>query len=156
MKFRKKRNMNPEMVLSITSMADIFTILLVFLLKSFSTGISSITPSEAIVLPEAQKAEPVIDTLKMQISPFSVIIDDKTVVNLNQFQFKPSDLGSKGLPTALNEVLKEQRKKDSLKKFPKILILADEETPYSTLKRVLASANDAGFIDYKLVVVDNQ
>ena len=155
MKFKKKRS-NQEMVLSITSMADIFTILLVFLLKSFSTGVSTISPGDSIVLPEVDKADPVVDTLKMQISPFSVVIDDKTVLNLNQFQFKASDLDSKGLPSALSAVLREQRNRDTLKKFPKILVLADEEMPYSTLKRLLASANEAGFIDYKLVVVNNQ
>jgi biopolymer transport protein ExbD len=152
-KFATKRKLNNDMVLQITSMADIFTILLVFLLKSFSTGASNITPASSLRLPESKKANPIADTLKLEISPKTILVDEKPVIALNQFQFEPLELENDGTPKALNEALKHQSSKNTLQKYPQMLILADQSTPYSTLKRVLASASGHGFVDYKLVVV---
>jgi biopolymer transport protein ExbD len=152
-KFIKKKTLGSDMVLQITSMADIFTILLVFLLKSFSTGASNITPASTLNLPETKKADPIADTLKVEISSKTILMDERPVMGLKQFQFEPLDLETDGTPRALNDALSRQRKKNTLQKYPQMLILADQSTPYSTLKRVLASASNSGFVDYKLVVV---
>ena len=62
---KKKRN-DGEMSLQITSMADIFTIILVFLLKTTASGINTVSPNGAN-LPLARGREIVQDTLKMEI-----------------------------------------------------------------------------------------
>jgi biopolymer transport protein ExbD len=155
-RFKGKKLLKSDMALQITSMADIFTILLVFLLKSFSTGITSITPSSSMTLPEAKKSNPIIDTLKLEISSYSIVIDDKPVMPLQNFQFELGELESNGTPQKLNRMLAEYVKKDTLQKAPKMLLLADQKTPFSTLKRVLVSATSNGFVDYKLVVVEDQ
>jgi hypothetical protein len=49
--FLKRRAPHEEMSLQITSMADIFMILLVFLLKSLSSGTIQIAPSKGLQLP---------------------------------------------------------------------------------------------------------
>jgi hypothetical protein len=56
------------MALQITSMADIFTILLVFLLKSYSTGALDIAPSKGMKLPEVQLATGSVEALKVEVS----------------------------------------------------------------------------------------
>ena len=71
-RYAKKARISSEMALQITSMADIFTILLVFLLKSFSTGVTNITPSGNMVLPEAHKVDALVETLKVEISAIAV------------------------------------------------------------------------------------
>jgi len=84
-RFLKRQKKPTDMALQITSMADIFTIILVFLLKSFSTGISNLTPNE-IVLPEGTNGDEVTEMLKIEIGPKSILVDDKAVTKLEQFE----------------------------------------------------------------------
>lgn len=144
------------MSLQITSMADIFTILLVFLLKSFATDASTITPHDNISLPEVKKSDSLAESLKLEISQKAILVDDKHISDLRNFQFDSTDLEVNGTPRSLNTVLIQIRKRDTLKRYPKLLILSDQNAPFSTVKRVLASASSSGFEDFKLVVVEDK
>jgi biopolymer transport protein ExbD len=155
-RFGRKHKANQDMVLQITSMADIFTILLVFLLKSFSSGASDITPSNNMVLPEGQSLDPATDTIKLEIAQNMVTLDDKKITDLRQFQFDPVDIASNGLPKSLSAAFTHERQKDTLAQAPRIMVLADQGTPYGTLKTVLAAASYSGFDGFKLVVVENK
>jgi biopolymer transport protein ExbD len=153
-RFGKRAPANQEMTLNITSMADIFTILLVFLLKSFSTSVSSITPSSEVQLPEVAKADQLQEALKLEISRDAILMDDKKITQLEAFEVPIFDQEGDGTPRSLNAALIAQRRKNTLQKFPRLMILADQEAPYSTVKRVLASASQSGFAEFKLVVVE--
>lgn len=155
-RFGKRHKPNQDMVLQITSMADIFTILLVFLLKSFSSGASDITPSNNMTLPEGRSLDAATDTIKLEIAQNMITLDDKKIADLNQFQFDPADMESNGLPKSLSAAFTHQRQKDTLAQAPRIMVLADQSTPYGTLKTVLASASYSGFDGFKLVVVENK
>lgn len=155
-RFGKKHKPSQDMVLQITSMADIFTILLVFLLKSFSSGVSNITPTGNLVLPETKTSDPATDTLKLEIAQDMVLLDDKKITDLNHFQFDPADLQSNGLPKSLSAAFTHQRQKDTLHQYPRMMVLADQGTPYGTIKTILASASYSGFEGFKLVVVENK
>jgi biopolymer transport protein ExbD len=155
-RFGKRHAASQDMVLQITSMADIFTILLVFLLKSFSSGASDITPSNNMTLPEGKSLDPVTDTIKLEIAGDMVTLDDHKICDLNHFQFDPADIGSNGLPKSLSAAFTHQRQKDTLSQAPRIMVLADQATPYGTLKTILASASYSGFDGFKLVVVENK
>lgn len=144
------------MSLQITSMADIFTILLVFLLKSFSTDAAKITPHENLSLPVAGTSQPIVEAMRVEILQNLILIDDKPIAELNGFLFDPKDLESNGTSRSLSTVFIEKARKDSLQKYPRLLVLADQKAPFSTIKRVLASASNGGFEDFKLVVVEDQ
>ena len=153
-KFLKKRHLNEEMALQITSMADIFTILLVFLLKSYSTNLTTLAPTAEMTLPEAHAEEVKKEASKLEIAADSISIDDKVVVTLKDFQFTADDLKKSGTSSTLYGALMTERKKQTLvASDSSMLIMADERTPYSTVKRVLASLADTGFVDLNLVVV---
>ncbi len=158
MKPIKKKRKSTEMSLQITSMADIFMILLVFLLKNYSTSITSITPSTHLTLPQVLKSNAQVrESLKVEISRNVVVVDDKPIVRLNNFQFAPSEtLHGADSPT-LEQVFAHQRK---LLPIPNLgsglVVMADQQTPYSTLKRVVASAAQAGFVNLQLVVVETE
>ncbi len=156
--FTKKRAQSEEMSLQITSMADIFTILLVFLLKSYST--SSITPTRGMLLPQAHAAVAEAEALKVEVDPDSVLVEGQPVAALVNYRFKPGDLMGNGASKSLQSVLAQSRNRQLLiakansdvKVDPKILILAGKEAPYSTIKTVLASAALHGYTDFKLAV----
>ena len=155
---KKKKKPSGDVALQITSMADIFMILLVFLLKSYATSVSNISPTARISLPEVKAAKGQIkDTLKVEIADGTVLVDAKPAVSLKAFQFDPAEDGPGGISPSILKVLNDQRK---LRPEPNmdssLIVMADQQAPYSTLKRVVASAASAGFVDLQLIVVQNE
>lgn len=146
---------NEEMVLQITSMADIFTIILVFLLKSYSSGLSTVTPGQGVVLPEANGQAQYKDALKIEIVHDSVLVDQKEAASLRNFVFPGnSALDATAKSEEVYRALMDERKKMSRSAADShLLVLADQRTPYATLKKVMNSAATAGFVDLELAVV---
>lgn len=158
-----KRPANEEMVLQITSMADIFTILLVFLLKSYAEGVVTISPGQGVTLPQAKGGDEMVEALKIEVSKDGVTIEGKPVIALKDHRFEAKDLRSGG-SLALTKVFEQERKRQNeiakynkdVKIEGKVLLLADQDTPYTTLRTVLTAAALHGFTDYKLVVVKQE
>jgi biopolymer transport protein ExbD len=155
-RFGRRGKPSQDFNLQITSMADIFTILLVFLLKSFSSGASDITPSNNMVLPEGQSLDPSNDTIKLEIARDQITLDEKKIIDLKDFRFDAGDIASNGLPRSLSDAFTKQKQKDTLNQNQRIMVMADQSTPYGTLKTVLASASYSGWEGFKLVVVENK
>lgn len=157
----KKRHASEEMSLQITSLADIFVILLVFLLKSYATSAVNLSPSQGMLLPSAQAAEASVEALKVEISETAVSVEGQPVATLKNFRFEPSDLQQNGVSNALSKTLDRERQRQlmiakansDVKVDPKILVVSDQRVPYATVKSVLASAALHGYTDFKLAVV---
>lgn len=162
-RFGKKKGKKPsgEMALNITSMADVFTIILVFLLKSFATSSMNVNPSSGLSLPIANADEATFEALKVEISATAVLVEGKPMVTLKDYRFDPKDLGQNGTSVSLSGALEKERKRqlliagknEDVKVDSKILIISDKKVPYSTLKAILASAAVNGYTDFKLAVV---
>lgn len=143
------------MSLQITSMADIFTIILVFLLKSYSTGLATVSPSQGVLLPEASAQTQMKDALKVEILRDAVMVDAKATVSLKNFSFPGSAADA---PNAKSEevydaLLGSRKRMKGNMTDSHLLLLADQRTPYATLKKVMNSAASAGFVDLQLAVV---
>lgn len=164
MRFNVKKPRNTDMALQITSMADCFVIILVFLLKSLATGANAVNPSAGLKLPEAVAGEVTDQALTVEISENGVQVENKPVNTLKAFRFAPADLLENGVSKDLNAAIEAQRKRQDLiaqsnpdvKPDSKVLVVADERTPYVTLKSVLAAVAIHGFSDFKLVVAKKE
>ncbi len=155
--FIKRRPKSGDIALQITSMADIFMILLVFLLKSYASSLTTVSPSAVMTLPNSPtNVKGVIkDTLKLEIASDLVLIDQKPVIKLVNFEFPEEDQGDFGVSESVARVLKDQRSlKPEANADSSLVVMADERVPYSTIKRVVASAAQAGFVDLQLVVIE--
>src|SRR2546430_5475167 len=108
--FVKRKKMSADMALQITSMADIFMILLVFLLKNYSATLSSLAPVSHAKLPIAASDTPAKDSLKVEISESAILIDGKPTVQLKNFDFYPGEVPERGAAGPLYKVLADQRK----------------------------------------------
>jgi biopolymer transport protein ExbD len=117
--------------------------------------VTNISPSDGLTLPVASTSDEVTETLKIEISPDTILLDDKSVTTLENFKFEPSDLESDRTSRSLNLslIVEKQKRADE---HPKLMLLADQKTPYSTVKRVMDSASNQGFSEFKLVVVEEQ
>ena len=148
-----------DMSLNITSMADIFTILLVFLLKTFSSGMSTINPAVGISLPDGAQGQPLMDVLKVEVSGQGILVDSKLISKLQNFEFESQDLDSHGQSQSLRQEFARRAPASAgvqAERGLPILLLADQDTPYSTLKAVMNTAAISGYGDFKLVVVEDR
>jgi biopolymer transport protein ExbD len=164
-KRRKKRGaISGEMELQITSMADIFTILLVFLLKSYASSAVEISPSAGLKLPTGSGSETMVEALKVEISDTGVTIEGEPAAPLEHSRFPASVVEQNGTTKSLNEGFQKLRqrqlaiaqKNSQVKVDSKIVIVADQKIPYQTIKTVLASAAVNGYTDFKLAVVKGE
>lgn len=159
--FKKRAPAAEDMNLQITAMADIFTVLLVFLLKSFATGVVNVTPTPGTTLPQAVASEASIEALKVEISSNAVLIEGNPVSSLQNFKFDAKDLQANGSSDTVSRALERERQRQLLiaksnsdvRVDPRIIVIADQRAPYATIKNVLASAALQGYTDFKLAVI---
>lgn len=158
---------NEEVALQITSMADIFTILLVFLLKSYSVSAINVNVGKDIKLPTARGGTEQVEAMKVEVTGTSIAIEGIAIEGLvlENFQVPAGALSREGTIPKLVEALGKERAKqralasaqgsETEKKplDPKLLVIADKQVPYKLLKYVLASASVHDYTDFKLVVV---
>jgi biopolymer transport protein ExbD len=137
-----------EMSLNITSMADIFTILLVFLLKSYAVGALEIQPSRGLQVPVALHADTPESRLMLEIAEESVQLDGESLITLKNFELAEGQ----GL-NPLAEALATRRAALTEQSQGKLLLVADSRAPYATLEGVMRTAASQGFGDLKLAVV---
>lgn len=168
MKYLESEEQNTDMSLQITSMADIFVIILVFLLKSFSTGLATLSPNQGMQLPNVTTSvqSQIKDATKIEILSNAILVDQKKVADIDNFEIKelkqalqdstqPVENGAIFKPV-LDALLVEKQKDEKAGKVEtNLLVMADERTPYATLKAIMASAASAGYTDLQLVVMGN-
>ena len=143
------------MNLQITSMADVFVILLVFLLKTYSSGAIALSPSKGLHLPEALGNDKPVEALKLEVSETAVLIEGKPASSISGFTFATRDVGQDGTSRSLVSALQKERAQSNdpkVKVDKRVIVIADERAPYSTIKTVLVSAAVEGYTDVKLAV----
>ncbi len=152
--FKQRAQISSEMALQITSMADIFMILLVFLLKSYSTSLTNITPTAETKLPQATTGLALRESLKVEVTPSAILVDSKPAARLQNFTALAQDFQENGLfPNVYKALMVDINKQKNKDANPNLLLIADQRAPYGTLKGVIASAAAAGFVNLQLVVV---
>ncbi len=147
---------NQSFTLNITSMTDMFTILLVFLLQTFASADVQIDPIEGLRLPTSNTDKNPVMGVKISVSRDALTLDKEVLAKIKNEDIEISAIDSndsnfiKPLFAALQKINKEATGKD---KPGKVLFQADQDIPYSTLRKVMYTASMAGFPNLKLVTV---
>lgn len=155
-RFKPEIKRNQSFVLNITSMTDMFTILLVFLLQTFASSDVQIDPIEGLRLPSSNTEKNPVNGVKISMTHDELTIDKVLLAQIKNNEFEASAIDPndsnfiKPLFAALQKINNDKDKKD---KPGKILFQADQELPYSTLRKVMYTASMAGFPNLKLVTV---
>src|SRR5438270_165493 len=94
--YMEKRGGGGSFKIQITSMVDMFVILLVFLLKSYSTSPIQVNPNKDLQLPASSSStDPAAEALKLIVSQKGIFIEDKKVVDLVNGELQTSDVDAK-------------------------------------------------------------
>lgn len=160
----RKNNKN-SFTLQLTSMVDMFTILLVFMLKSQSTSAIHITPSKGLNLPYSSSEKNPVEALKLVISRDGIYLNDQMVVELTDGNISPSALDPadplfiKPLFEALDLETKKSmeiaERNSELKFEGTVLVQADSKLNFGQLSKVMHTASLAGYADLKLATLSS-
>jgi len=153
----RKARTNGEAKLNITSMMDMFTIILVFLLKSFSTQGQLVTPATGLLLPSSTVERAAEQALSIQIANNSISVEDAIVIDEFAYQelLEQKDFLIEPLLTVLEKYAAEARKAAEMfnQDFSgEISIQGDVAVPYNILTRVMYTCGRAGYPAMNLVV----
>ncbi len=132
----------------LTSLIDVMTILLVFLIKSFSVSVDLVTPSKDLVLPKSQSKENAKNIPSIEISKTSLLQNGELITQTDSF-VKSDSLLIPELYVSLKEF--KLGLIDTTQK--KIMIQCDKEVKFNIIKRVMFTSSKVGFADYSVLVV---
>lgn len=147
---------NQTFGLNITSMTDMFTILLVFLLQTYSTNEVQIEPAAGLRLPASNTDRNPVDGVKITLSPTELIFDKTKVANVQNKMIEASafdDKDSNFIKPLFDELQKFNKENEKSPKIGKVLFQADQDLPYSVVRKVMYTASMAGFPNLKMVTV---
>ena len=131
--------------LSLTSMVDMFAIMVIFLLANSSSVAQWIEVGHNIQLPKAKTSDPPPKATTIQVSAKGVFFDSKRIADVSTRET---------WETAADRV------KSNLSKFAKksgyVNIVAHHTLPFGLMKRVIAACHESGFKNVNLAVQPKQ
>ncbi len=155
-RFKPQVKQNQTFSLNITSMTDMFTILLVFLLQNFAAGEAQIQAVENVRLPTSNTEKNPVNGIQISLSPRELKMDQTTLAKVENQDIAGANLDPhdpsfiKPLFEKLNQLNLEAKSKN-LKNSGQVLLLADQDLPYSLIRKVMYTASMAGFPNLKLI-----
>ncbi|MGD9202512.1 MAG: biopolymer transporter ExbD [Chitinispirillia bacterium] len=136
----------------LTSLIDVMTILLVFLIKSFSVEGNIITPSPDLELPISSSEKPPKITLSIEISKTGILNEGTHIVHIKEFIKNDSLL----IEPLYNWMFLKKSKLKNPENSREILIQSDKEIEFNIIKRVMFTCSKAGINDFSLLVIEEE
>ena len=150
---RMSRNRNRVPKMNLTSLMDVFTILVFFLLVNSANNEVLETPKQ-ITLPASVVEEKPRETVVIFISPQEVTVQGEAVVSTEEIlaSTTPSiaPIGER-LGVLRDSVIGVSTKRVS--QSQEVTILADREVPFSVIKRVMSTCTQEGYLQISLAVL---
>ena len=154
--------------LMLTSLLDMFTIILIFLIVSFEAESYEFRLNPDLTLPESTARSIFRPAVNIAVTKEGILVEQKPVMPLSDGQARPSDYEAGSIPELIEhlQALYAERAatiadrpegspaSDDDEDDPTILVLqADKDMDYRTLYLVMRSASQAGFSRHRLAVM---
>ena len=158
---KKKRSKSEVVDLDITSLLDILVILLVFLLKSYNSSGVTLTVPSGITLPNSESQSINSAGVVIQVSKDKLYVDSQVVLDAEKTTKQVFDHGGRRILPLYEELVK---KKDLIKQTSKLVpeakpfsglanLIIDKSLKYSYVKKIMYTCAEAGFKEYKFIVL---
>ena len=155
---RRTRKYSEDVHFSLTSMMDMMTIILVFMIKNMDAEGQLLTQAENLILPiSTSKIQPKTVSLTVVVDANYVIADNEQVVPT------PDVLAQEDLlVTRLDEILKDRRaieQEHALKmglpadEAGNIIVQIDKNIPYDVMYKVMATCGFSGYTNIAFAVM---
>ncbi len=159
---RKSQKFIPPKLM-LTSMMDMFTIILIFLLFSFSSNPEAIKLDKDLELPHSSAELGYQKTVKIVLSKKELRLDDQVMAQVRNRQIvglNADDLTSSALYRQLKTRRSLQQEEtaagDTGQKAPHILFLCDQSYSFKTINNVIKTAGMAGYPNFQFAVLEDK
>lgn len=151
--------------LNLTPMLDIFSILVTFLLMSYSTDPVNHDLDQDMELPNSTTIVNLDEIPTITVTKNKIVINDKKVADLENGDVPESDRDQGAIRSVFDtlEKLAQQNKKvfarlgkEEQKKMQSLTMEMDSGHRFKLLKRIMMSAEQAEFVRFKLLVAKDE
>lgn len=150
---RMERNRKKPAALNLTSLMDVFTILVFFLLANSSSSEVLSTPKQ-IILPDSVVETKPRETVVIMVSPDTVLVQGEIAVETTEL-LNSTD----GIISCITDRLDHLKgniigtSTKTVAKSQEITILADKTIPFRVLKKIMATCTASGYGKISLAVI---
>lgn len=149
----------PRTDLSLTSLLDMFTILLVFLLKSFSADGQMVTNTDDLTLPESTSQKDPRSAPIIAVTKEWVMFDDKPLVKVAELA-ADSELLIPPLQASLQQSRSFSEQLGTIDARigfnGTVDIMGDRDASFAVIKRVMFTCGQVGFNNMQLAVYQKE
>lgn len=146
--------------LMLTSLLDMFTIILIFLIVSFEAEDYDFKLNADVTLPESSARSVLKPAVDIAITPTDLVVDKKPIVKLTNGKFVSSSYQNQQIPELVELLKKRYEIVKDVAVNPEtgednaiIVVQADKSLDYETIYLVLRSAALGGFVKYRLAIM---
>lgn len=148
--------------LMLTSMLDILTCVLFFLLKNYSTVVSDFSTAKDIQLPSSTSLQKPQSALQLVVTQKEIILDDKPLLPIVNGEVPRAELYRDGVTIVkLAQALKAQKDRslyvqqnNDTHTFSGVIVMqADKNLQFNLLKKIIYTAGISDFNGLKLAVL---
>ena len=149
-----------EANLGMTSLMDIVSIIVVYLLKSYASDPVLITPIAEQKIPMAKADAPIQQGVAIYLSSKELIFNEKKLVALKDGEIDPNAIKNKHLIQPLYDAMMEEA--DKAKQMAeqtqqeweaRAIIIGDQKLKFKTLVDVMYTAGRAEYVEYAFCVI---
>ena len=150
---RMNRNRVKITKMNLTSLMDVFTILVFFLLVN-STEVEVLPNAKDVTLPESVAEQKARENVVIVVSDEQILVQGRAVANVADVM-RQKDFVIKGLKTALQQQTDRVLRKEAMDDIAdrEVTIVGDKALPYKLLKRVMATCTAADYGQISLAVM---
>lgn len=151
---------NGTAALNITSLMDVMTIILIFLLFSFSSQDQNLRLSKDMELPKSSSDKPFKWAINITLTENELMVEDLSVCRYKNGQF----VDTKKDPDRIHLLYKQLTDLKSLEKYrevdrdasePVVIFQADKKHKFDTIYKVMKTAAMAGYPNFRFAVLKN-
>ena len=142
--------------LNMNSMMDMMTIILLFLLKSYSTEGALASQSESLSLPTSKRTEKPKKEVNVSIATDVILVNEVPLMRTGEID--PNEIAISPLQTKLQEYANKERQLEieAGKEFThEVIIQGDKSIPFETLFKVMYTCSKSDFYKMRLLTVQS-
>ena len=151
---RMKRRKSAIPKLNLTSLMDVFTVLVFFLIFNSSASVETLQTPKQITLPESVVEEKPRETVVIFVGKEEVLIQGVLVARVADIQAS-GNVEIESISVRLAELSESVigLSTQAIAESQEVTVLADKSVPFSVLKKVMATCTAQGYIRVSLAVV---
>jgi biopolymer transport protein ExbD len=143
--------------LILTSMIDILTVLLLFVLKSFVSGGEQSVPPPGVTLPNSTADRPAVSSLVVAIDHDAILVGGEKVISVAEVAaatdplIRPLAERLEQARAQMDDLARRHTEKQETARL--VTIQGDRQVEFRVLQRVMYTVNQSGFPDIALAVL---